>query len=83
MKKVEVLLIFIFENDLSIKKTYISTEEDIITNKDTFKKMYFLFGTTNLTGTYKVKADDTIESIAYNNKLGVEDFFSSKSRYQR
>lgn len=62
-----------FENDLSIKKTYISTEEDIITNKDTLK-MYFLFGTTNLTGTYKVKADDTIESIAYNNKLGVEDF---------
>ena len=36
--------------------------------------MYFLFGTTNLTGTYKVKASDTIESIAYNNKLGVEDF---------
>ena len=62
-----------FENDLSIKKTYISTEEDIITNKDTLK-MYFLFGTTNLTGTYKVKASDTIESIAYNNKLGIEDF---------
>lgn len=62
-----------FESDLSIKKTYISTEENIITNKDTLK-MYFLFGTTNLTGTYKVKADDTIESIAYNNKLGVEDF---------
>ena len=62
-----------FESDLSIKKTYISTEENIITNKDTLK-MYFLFGTTNLTGTYKVRADDTIESIAYNNKLGVEDF---------
>ena len=62
-----------FESDLSIKKTYISTEENIITDKDTLK-MYFLFGTTNLTGTYKVKASDTIESIAYNNKLGVEDF---------
>ncbi len=62
-----------FESDMSIKKTYISTEEEIITNEDTLK-MYFLFGTTNLTGTYKVKADDTIESIAYNNKLGVEDF---------
>ena len=62
-----------FESDLSIKKTYISTEENIITNNDTLK-MYFLFGTTNVTGTYKVKADDTIESIAYNNKLGVEDF---------
>lgn len=62
-----------FESDISIKKTYISTEEDIITDKDTLK-MYFLFGTTNLTGTYKVKASDTIETIAYNNKLGVEDF---------
>ena len=58
---------------MSIKKTYISTEEEIITNKDILK-MYFLFGTTDLTGTYKVRADDTIESIAYNNKLGVEDF---------
>ena len=62
-----------FESDMSIKKTYISTEEEIITNKDILK-MYFLFGTTDLTGTYKVRADDTIESIAYNNKLGVEDF---------
>lgn len=62
-----------FESDISIKKTYISTEEKIITDEDTLK-MYFLFGTTNLTGTYKVKASDTIESIAYNNKLGVEDF---------
>lgn len=62
-----------FESDISIKKTYISTEEKIIIDEDTLK-MYFLFGTTNLTGTYKVKADDTIESIAYNNKLGVEDF---------
>lgn len=62
-----------FESDISIKKTYISTEEEIITDEDTLK-MYFLFGTTNLTGTYKVRADDTIESIAYNNKLGVEDF---------
>lgn len=62
-----------FESDISIKKTYISTEEEIITDEDTLK-MYFLFGTTNLTGTYKVKASDTIESIAYNNKLGIEDF---------
>jgi murein DD-endopeptidase MepM/ murein hydrolase activator NlpD len=36
--------------------------------------MYFLFGTTELTQKYKVKATDTIETIAYNNKLGVSDF---------
>ena len=33
-----------------------------------------MFGTTNLTKKYKVKASDTIETIAYNNKLGVSDF---------
>ena len=60
-------------NDVTIKKTYISTDEKIITDKETLN-MYFLFGTTNLTSKYKVKASDTIETIAYNNKLGVADF---------
>ena len=61
-----------FESDITIKKVYISTEENIITDENTMK-MYFLFGTTELMDKYKVKASDTIESIAYNNKLGVED----------
>lgn len=60
------------ENEVTIKKTYISTEEDIITDIDTLN-MYFLFGTNVIDKTYEVKATDTIETIAYNNKLGVED----------
>ena len=60
-------------NDVTIKKTYISTDENIITDKNTLS-MYFLFGTTKLTSKYKVKATDTIETIAYNNRLGVSDF---------
>ena len=36
--------------------------------------MYFLFGSTDLKSVYTVKANDTIESIAYRNKLGVSDF---------
>ena len=36
--------------------------------------MYFLFGTTNLLSTYKVKASDTIDTIANKNKLGVSEF---------
>lgn len=61
-----------FENEVSLKKTYISTEEEIITDVKTLS-MYFLFGTTNLTDSYIVKESDTLDSIAYANKLGVED----------
>lgn len=60
------------EKNVTIKKSYISTEENIITDLDTLS-MYFLFGTDELNSTYKVKENDTLETIAYNNKLGVED----------
>lgn len=60
------------ESNVTIKKSYISTEEDIITSADELS-MYFLFGKTNLTETYKVKGSDTLESIAYKHEMGVED----------
>ena len=60
------------ENEITIKKTYVSTEENIIKDLDTLN-MYFLFGTNVINETYEVKASDTIETIAYKNKLGVED----------
>ena len=69
---VEITNIYLNDN-VTIKKTYIPTDELIITDQETLS-MYFLFGTTNLTKKYKVKATDTIEKIAYNNKLGVSDF---------
>ena len=69
---VEITNIYL-NNEVSIKKTYVSTEEEIFTDADSLS-MYFLYGTTNLTSKYKVKSSDTIESIAYNNKLGVSDF---------
>ena len=68
----EITNIYLKDN-ISIKKTYISTEENIITDLDTLC-MYFLFGTTELKSKYKVKASDTIDTIAYRNKLGVSDF---------
>lgn len=61
------------DNEVSIKKTYISTEENIFTDSDSLSQ-YFLFGTTDLTKKYKVTAADTIETIADKNKLGVADF---------
>ena len=62
-----------FDQNVSIKKTYISTENEIITNADDLSR-FFLFGKTKLTDTYKVKSSDTIETIAEKNKLGVADF---------
>ncbi len=69
---VEITNIYLKDN-VSIKKAYVSTEEQIFTDAESLS-MYFLFGTTNLTSKYKVKSTDTIETIAYNNKLGVSDF---------
>ena len=60
------------EKNVTLRKTYISTEENIITDLNTLN-MYFLFGTDKLNSSYKVKESDTLETIAYNNKLGVED----------
>ncbi len=69
---IEITNIYL-DDEVVIKKTYVPTDELIITDQDTLS-MYFLFGTTNLTNKYKVKSTDTIEKIAANNKLGVSDF---------
>ena len=69
---IEITNIYL-DNQISIKKSYISTEEKIITDPEELS-MYFMFGTTHLTDKYTVKASDTIETIAYNNQLGVSDF---------
>ena len=61
-----------FDSEVTIKKSHISTEEQIFTN-DTDLSQYFLFGTTDVKKTYKVKPNDTIETIAYNNQMGVSD----------
>ena len=69
---IEIAKIY-FESEVTIKKTYISVEEDIFTNAKDLSQ-FFLFGTRELNKTYTVKPVDTIESIAYANELGVSDF---------
>ncbi len=62
-----------FDQNVSIKKAFISTESEILTNAEDLSR-FLLFGKKELTQKYKVKSSDTIETIAYNNKLGVSDF---------
>ena len=58
---------------ITIKETYLSTDEVIFTDVDTLTK-YLLFGSLDKDEEYIVKPGDTIETVAFNNKLGVEEF---------
>lgn len=59
--------------DITIKEDYISTNEEIFTDEKTLTK-YLLFGEVKEDQYYTVQEGDTIDSIAYNNKLATEEF---------
>ena len=61
-----------FEEDITIKEKYLPVDSDIITNQNDLTK-YLLFGTLNKQDQYIVKSGDTIETIAFNNKLSNEE----------
>ena len=61
------------QNDITIKKTNISVEEEIYTNVDDLSQ-YLLFGTLEEQEEYIVKTGDTIEEIAFNNKMSTNEF---------
>lgn len=60
------------DSEISVKKAYISTDDEIITDVNTLSK-YFLFGLNSEDKIYNVKESDTLDDIAYKNKLGIED----------
>ena len=62
-----------WEDEITIKKTLISTDKKIFTNTDDLSK-YLLFGTTEKQKTYTVKENDSIDSIIDNNNLSIEEF---------
>ncbi len=61
-----------FEEKITIKESYLPVDADIITNKSDLTK-YLLFGTLEPQAQYTVKEGDTIESVAYSNKLSNEE----------
>ncbi len=63
--------LYIKEN-ITIKEVYIPSNETILLDEKEITK-YLLFGSEIQEKYYKVRAGDTIESIAENNKLAVEE----------
>ena len=61
------------DQDISIKEAFISTDELIFTNETDLTK-YLLFGTLDSGEEYTVKLGDTIETVAFNNKLSTDEF---------
>lgn len=61
------------QNDVTIKKTNISVEENIHVDVDSLSK-YLLFGTNEEQKQYAVKSGETIEDIAFNNKMSTTEF---------
>ncbi|MDD6879051.1 MAG: peptidoglycan DD-metalloendopeptidase family protein [bacterium] len=68
------------ENEITVKETKISTNDEIYTNSDMLSK-YLLFGTLEAQETYTVKPGDTIEQVSYDNKLSVEEFLIANSQF--
>lgn len=69
-----------FEDIITIKKTNISTEEKIFTS-DTELSQYLLYGSLAEQDKYTVETGDTISSIAFANKLNVEEFLIANPQY--
>lgn len=61
------------DQDIVIKEEFIPTDEEIFTDEKTLSK-YLLFGEIKEDQYYTVKQGDTIESIAYDNKLATSEF---------
>ncbi len=61
------------QNDITIKKTNISVEDQIFTDPAILSQ-YLLFGTLEKQKQYNVKSGETIEDIAFDNKMSVNEF---------
>ena len=58
---------------ITITESFISTDE-MIFDDETLLTKYLLFGSLDKDQEYTVQPGDTIETVSFNNKLGVEEF---------
>ena len=61
------------KNKITIKKAKIPVDKTIYTNEEELSK-FLLFGTTEDQATYVIQEGDTINDVAFNNKISVEEF---------
>src|SRR5574344_1300950 len=68
------------EDDMTIKEENISVNETIYMDSAELSK-YLLFGTTENQKEYIVKYGDTIEQVAFDNQISVEEFLISNTEF--
>lgn len=68
------------QENITYKETLIPTDKTIFTDVDTLSK-YLLYGTLDEQETYTVTSDDTIESIANDHKLNVQEFLIANPQF--
>lgn len=66
------------EDKVTIKEKNIPTNENIYMDVESLTK-YLIFGKNSSDGTYKVKVGDTVESIAENNNMSVNELLIANS----
>lgn len=68
------------QENITYKETLIPTDKNIFLDVDTLSK-YLLYGTLDEQETYTVTADDTIDSIANEHKLNVQEFLIANPQF--
>ncbi len=61
------------KNKITIKKSKIPVDKVIYLTEDELSK-YLLFGTTDPQATYMIQDGDTINDVAFNNRISIEEF---------
>lgn len=68
------------QNKITIKKQNIPVDKTIYQEKEELSK-YLLFGTTEQQQKYTVQDGDTIEDVAFNNKISTEEFLIANPEF--
>lgn len=68
------------KDNITIKKTNIPVTETIYSDANELSQ-FLLFGKENKKTNYTVKTGDTIETVAFNNKISVEEFLMSNPTF--
>lgn len=68
------------QNKIKVTKENIPANEKIFTDENELSK-YIIFGTTDTQTKYTVQPGDTIEDVAYNNKISNEEFLIANPEF--